>query len=61
MNAKEFREMNIADLDQKRGTLKKELVELKLRHSGGQIKNPLKIREVRRDIARINGIIAEKK
>ena len=53
-------EVNVADLNQKLEVLKKELVDLRFQHAGHHLKNPLKLREVRRDIARVNTIIAEK-
>lgn len=61
MKTKELKDLSLSDLNQKLDSSRKELVELKLKHSGHQLKNPIKIREVRRDIARINTIIAEKK
>lgn len=60
MEAKDLREMNVTDLDHKLEGLRKELVDLRFKHSTNQLKNPLKLREVRRDIARIHTIISEK-
>ncbi len=59
--AKEFREMSETDLNQKLETVRKELVELRFQRANQQLKNPIKIREARRDIARIHTVLSEKK
>ena len=59
--AKNFRDMSEADLNHKLDGLRKELVDLRFKHSANQLKNPLKLREVRRDIARVHTILTEKK
>jgi len=58
--AKELREMSVTDLNQKLETVRKELVELRFQRSNQQLKNPFKIREARREIARIHTILSEK-
>ncbi len=45
--------MNIADLSEKEKELRKELFNLRFQKSLGQVQNPMRIREIRRDIARI--------
>ena len=60
LKANELREMNIAELNEKLLSQKKELFNLRFQLATGQLENPLRIRSVRRDIARINTIIAEK-
>lgn len=60
MKANELREMNIAELNEKLLSQKKELFNLRFQLATGQLENPLRIRSVRRDIARINTIITEK-
>ena len=52
MDAKEFRELSIEELDQKLHELRDDLFKLKLRGSTTQLENPARIRQVRRDIAR---------
>jgi len=58
---KELRDMTADDLNSKAEELKKELFNLKMRHATAQLENPLKLRYVRRDIARVNTIAASKK
>jgi len=61
LKAKEIRKMTAEELDAKAEELKKELFNLKMRHTTSQLENPLKIRLLRRDVARVNTIAAGKK
>jgi len=58
VKAKELRNMTVDELGAKAGELKKELFNLKMRHATSQLENPLKLRLLRRDIARVNTIAA---
>ncbi|MFN3551195.1 MAG: 50S ribosomal protein L29 [Endomicrobiia bacterium] len=63
MKTKEFKglkELSKEELLLKLEELQKKLFDLKLKHSTVKIKNPLEIRNVRRDIARIKTLIKEK-
>jgi large subunit ribosomal protein L29 len=60
MKTSELREMSVADLLRKEGETRRELLGLRIQRAGQQLKNLLKIREVRREIARILTIINEK-
>lgn len=60
MKAKELREMTAGELDVKMKELKEELFNLRFQHATAQLDNPLRIREVRRTIARIKTILREK-
>ena len=60
LKANELREMNIAELNEKLLSQKKELFNLRFQLATGQLENPLQIRNGKRDIARINTIITEK-
>lgn len=51
MDAKEFRELSAAALDQKLHDIRDELFKLKLRASVAQLENPARIRKLRRQIA----------
>jgi|YelNatPaOPRAMG01_1025707.scaffolds.fasta_scaffold509200_1 large subunit ribosomal protein L29 len=57
---KELRNMSKEELLSKLEEMKKRLFELKLKHNVFKIKNPLEIRNLRRDIARVNTILREK-
>ena len=57
--ATEIRKMSAAELESKLGDLKKDLFQLRLQHATNQLDNPVKIAEVKRDIARVKTIIRE--
>ena len=59
MKASEIRKMSAAELDAKLAGLKKDLFFLRMQHATNQLDNPLKIAEVKRDIARVKTIIRE--
>ena len=59
MKATEIRKMSAAELESKLGDLKKDLFQLRLQHAINQLDNPVKIAEVKRDIARVKTIIRE--
>lgn len=60
MKSTEIRAMKIEDAEKKLGEIKKELFGLRMQHATGQVENPLQMRGLKRDIARINTIVAEK-
>ena len=59
MKASEIRKMSAAELNEKLTSLKKDLFFLRMQHATNQLDNPLKIAEVKRDIARVKTIIRE--
>ena len=59
MNAKEIRELSLAELNEKLGKLKDELFHLRLQLAINQLENPMRIVAVKKDIARIKTIIRE--
>ena len=59
MKATEVRKMSAAELDAKLLDLKKDLVQLRLQHATNQLDNPIRIAEVKKDIARVKTIIRE--
>lgn len=60
MKASEFREMTVQELGAKEGELRKELFNLRFQAATGEIENPMRIGVVRKDIARVLTVIAEK-
>ena len=60
MDIKKIRSMSPADLAAEEGKLKKELFNLRFRHATGQLENPVKMRELKKDIARVKTILREK-
>ena len=59
MKANEVRKLSSADLEKKLTELKKDLFQLRLQHATKQLENPVRINEVKRDIARVKTIIRE--
>ena len=59
MKASEIRDMNIDEMEQKLSDLKEELFNLSFQHEIGQLENPQRMKETRRDIAQIKTIIRE--
>jgi len=60
MKAREIREMTEKELDSKELELKTELFNLRFQLATGQLDNPLRIKAVRKDIARVKTIIRER-
>ena len=60
MKAEKVREMSGDDLRGEEKKLQEQLFKLRLQKSLGQLDNALKIRETRRDIARVKTILKEK-
>ena len=59
MKATEVRKMSAAELDSKLVELKKDLFQLRLQHATNQLDNPIRIAEVKKDIARVKTMIRE--
>jgi len=56
----ELREMTVDELKQKEQDLRRELFNLRFRQATGELENPVRIKIVRKDIARVLTIIMEK-
>jgi large subunit ribosomal protein L29 len=57
----DLKELSIPELEVKISNLKEELFDLKVRKSAGQLANPLPLRQLRREIARVKTILQERK
>ncbi len=53
MKASEIREMSVTELNEKLKDLKAELFNLRFQHTINQLDNPMRLKEVKKDIARI--------
>ena len=60
MKPAEVRDMKLDEIKTKAQELTKELFNLRMRHITNQLENPLKLRFLKKDIARVKTIIAEK-
>lgn len=61
MKATEVRDLTPDQLDAKLVELKREAFNLRFQAASGQLENTVRVREIRRDIARIKTILKEKK
>jgi large subunit ribosomal protein L29 len=60
MKASKVREMGPDELHAKEKELQEQLFRLRVQQSLGQLENAVKLREVRRDIARVKTVIRQK-
>jgi large subunit ribosomal protein L29 len=60
MKAKDIRERSDDELRKTLSDLEEQLFKLRFQKSTGQIENPIKIREVRKDIARVLTVMNER-
>ncbi|MDY2959414.1 MAG: 50S ribosomal protein L29 [Hornefia sp.] len=60
MDLNKMRQLTDVELNAELDKMKKELFNLRFQHVTGQLENPVKMREVKRDIARVKTIIREK-
>lgn len=57
MKAKDLLTQSTEELNNQLTTLKEELFNLRFQHATGQLENPLRIREVKKDYARIKTVL----
>ena len=60
MKPSEMREKTIVELDNELVALKEELFKLRFQHATNQLENPLKLKGVKRNIARVRTILRER-
>lgn len=60
MKTSELRDLSEEELKSKEEEIKDQLFKLKFQHALGQLENALKLKNLKRDIARIKTIIKEK-
>ena len=61
MKINKIKEMSAPELEKELGELKTELFKLKFSLATNTLDNPRKIRDVKKDIARINTVLTERK
>lgn len=59
MEMKELRDLDPTELTGKEHQLKQELFNLRFQLATGRIENPMRIRQTRRDLARVKTLLAE--
>jgi len=61
MKASEFRDLSLDQLDDQLVKLKREQFNLRFQAASGQLENTSRVRQVRRDIARVKTIARDKR
>ena len=59
MDIKELRDLTAAELAEKEQQLSQELFNLRFQLAAGRIENPMKIRQARRDLARVKTVLKQ--
>lgn len=59
MKTNELREKNMTELTQELQELKSELFKLRFQHATNQLDNPIKLKNVKKDIARVRTVMRE--
>lgn len=59
MDMKELKDLSNAELAEKEQQLKQELFNLRFQLATGRIENPMKIRQAKRDIARVKTVLRQ--
>lgn len=60
MKAKELRDLSTEELEQKLAEFKEELFNLRFQLATGQLENPMRVKAVRKDIARVKTLMQER-
>ena len=60
MKAQDIRNMSEQELNNQLISLKEELFNLRFQHATGQLDNPLKIKEIKKDYARVKTVLRER-
>ena len=61
MKASELRELEIEELVQKAREARNEFFNAKVKHATGQLEDTAKLKLLRRDISRVEGVLTEKR
>jgi large subunit ribosomal protein L29 len=59
MKTGEIRDLNLEEMHQKVSDLKEELFNLRFQHEIGQLEDPQKMKQTKRDIARLRTVMRE--
>ena len=61
MKSSELRELTLDELAKKEADMRKELFNLRFQKATGEIENPMRIRALKKDIARVLTVMTDKK
>ena len=60
MRAAEIRELSLGEIEKKLRDTREELLQMRLRKETGQVEQPHLLRQIRRDVARLETVLKEK-
>jgi large subunit ribosomal protein L29 len=60
MKYQDVKDLSVAEMKKKKKALTQDMFEAKMKNSLGQLSNPLEIRGLRRDLARLNTALVQK-
>lgn len=60
MKFQDVKDLSATELKKKKGTLTQEIFEAKMKNQLGQLGNPIVIRQLRKDLARVNTALVQK-
>jgi large subunit ribosomal protein L29 len=60
MKARELRDLSDVELARKLDDLKEEMFNLRFRHAAGDLGNPMQLKKVKHDIARVKTLMRER-
>ena len=60
MNVKDIREKTVAELNDMLKDLKEELFKLRFRNAVNQLENPMRLKAVKKDIAKVKTVLRER-
>ncbi len=60
MKVSELKELAVDELQKKEQDLRKELFNLRFQQATGEIENPMRIRTIRKDIAKVLTVVTER-
>ncbi len=61
MHASELRDLSPTELEDKERELRAEFFNLRFQHATNQLDNPMRLRSVRRDIARVRTVLSQRR
>jgi len=61
MIASELRQLEVEELAQKAREARSEFFDAKVKHATGQLENTAKLKRLRRDVARVESVLREKR
>jgi large subunit ribosomal protein L29 len=61
MKISEIKELTLKELDARKREIRQEIFNLRIQQQGGQLEKPHMIRSLRRDAARVEGLLSQKR